>query len=356
MSVPEQSQKGGQGSKQVQIAGDFIMNVGINEKRAHEISLETARRVVGEFATESHGILQARIDELDQRVIKSLAATEKLDSFADPAFIRSYTKAQEGAASSERPADYDMLAALLTDRAKNPRERPTIVGIDGAIDIVDRVDTEALRALTVSNAIAQWKPASGLVAPGLQTLETIFTSLNDGPLPEGTDWLDHLDVLNAVRRNWFGSMKSIEQFYAEQLVGYIAPGVPADSIPKFVGGDLPEEPWPVLIFAHELKPGFARVMATDVENLRAQLLGAGKAASYVDTVMAQAASVFGLGQQDDAARAELMVRLRALPVFGVVAEWWDRHIGTGYEITAVGRALARANAFRLDSKDLLRRD
>lgn len=356
MTAGEQSQKGGQGSKQVQIAGDYIVNVGISEERAHEISLATARRVVEEFAVESHQILEARVQELDQRVISNLSDADALDSFADPAFIRSYRKAQEGAASSERPSDYDMLAALLTDRAKNPRERPRIVGIDGAIDIVDRVDAEALRALTVCNAVAQWMPTGSFVARGLQLLESIFASLMDGSLPDGADWLDHLDALSAVRRNTLTGMKTMEQFYGEQLIGYIAPGVAAEAVPQFVGADLAEEPWPVLVLQHELKEGYLRIGVTNVAELEKLLRNAGKPDAYVQTVLSRAASEFGLGQQDDAARTELMTRIRALPNFGLVAEWWDRHAENGHYITPIGRALARANAFRLDTEHRLPRE
>ncbi len=356
MTGSEQSQKGGQGSKQVQIAGDYIVNVGITEERAQEISLANARRVVEEFAVESHQILQARVEELDQRVIKNLSNVDALDSFADPAFIRSYKKAQEGAASSERPADYDMLAALLIDRAKNPRERPRIVGIDGAIDIVDRIDSEALRALTVSNAVAQWTATSPVIALGLDLFESIYSSLLDGPLPEGTDWLDHLDALNALRRNPLSGMKKMEQYYGEQLNGYIAPGAAFDAAPQFVGADLAEEPWPVLVLPHELKNGHVRIGVPNGAALEKMLRHAGKSETYVQTVMSQAASEFGLGQQDDLARTELMNKIHELPSFGAVAEWWDRHADSGYYITPIGRALARANAFRLDTAHRLPRE
>lgn len=356
MTGSEQSQKAGQGANQMQVAGDYIVNVGITEERAQEISLATARQVVEDFAVESHQIIQARVESLDERVIHQLSDAGALDSFADPAFIRSYRRAQEGAASSERPTDYDMLAALLTDRAKNPRERPSVAGIDGAIDIVDRVDSEALRALTISNAVSQWTPVGLFVGTGLQVLESVFESLIDGPLPEGANWLDHLDVLNAVRRNTLGGLKTMEQYYGEQLVGYITPGVAAGAIPEFVGADLAEEPWPVLVLPHELRPGFFRLGVTNVPELEKQLRGAGKSDGYIETVVSQAATVFGLGQQDDSLRTDLMSRIRALPSFGLVAEWWDRQAANGYYITPIGRALARANAFRLDTSNRLPRE
>lgn len=356
MTLRGQSQKGGQGSAQMQVAGDLIMNVGITEERAEAIALATAQEVVGQYAVESHQILQARIDELDRRVIQNLAGAKVLDSFADPAFIRSYKKAQEGAASSERASDYDMLAALLTDRAKSPRERPRAVGIDGAIDIVDRIDSDSLRALTISNAFVQWMPNSGVVSDGLRVLESIFATLLDGPLPEGIEWLDHLDALNAVRRNSFGGMKTAEAFYGESLVGYIAPGAAADAVPPYVGASLPEELWPFWIIPHELKPGHVRIGLVRPEHLETGLRDAGKDDAYVETVMSQAAAEFGLGQQDESARVELMTRIRSLPSLRTVTEWWDRHSEYAHYITPIGRALARANAFRLDAQKLLPRD
>jgi hypothetical protein len=249
-----------------------------------------------------------------------------------------------------------MLAALLTDRAKSPRERPRIVGIDGAIDIVDRVDAEALRALSVCYAVGRWTPTGPSIDGGLKLLESMYASLIDGALPEGVDWLDHLDALNAVRRNSFGGMKTIEQFYSEQLVGYIAPGVVADGLPRFVGGDLANEPWPVWVVPHELKPGHFRIGSTNIPELENTLRAAGKPEAYTETVMSRAASEFGFGQQDDAARAELMTRIRALPNFGLIADWWDRHAENGYYITPIGRALAQANAFRLDTDHRLPRE
>ncbi|KXC06431.1 LPO_1073/Vpar_1526 family protein [Microbacterium hominis] len=362
MTEGRQIQRAGGGSQQLQVAGDLIVNTGITEERAHEISLANAKHVVAQFASESHGVLQARVDELDQRVITHLSNQGALDSFADPAFIRSYRKAQEGAASSERPADYDMLAALLADRAKSARERPTVVGIDGAIDVVDRIDEDALRALTIANAIEQWTVKGPLVGPGISLLNDIFESLVDGPLPMAAEWLDHLDVLNVVRRNTLTGMKPMEEFYSEQFVGCIAPGAMGSgdagslSLVAELTTVLASEGWPVRIVPHELKAQSFRVGAMNRADLDRQLKDAGKSDEYVSRVISLAETEFGFGQQDDAARTELMTRMRALPSLGTVMEWWDSNADSGFYITPIGRALARANAFRLDTENRLTRE
>lgn len=49
--TPGQSQKGGQGSQQMQVAGDYIVNVGVTEARAREIARETSREVVQQLST-----------------------------------------------------------------------------------------------------------------------------------------------------------------------------------------------------------------------------------------------------------------------------------------------------------------
>lgn len=362
MTEGRQIQRAGGGAQQVQVAGDFIVNTGITEERAHEISLANAKRVVEQFASESHGVLQARVDELDQRVIEHLSNQGSLDSFADPAFIRSYRKAQEGAASSERPADYDMLAALLADRAKSARERPIIAGIDGAIDVVDRIDEEALRALTIANTLGQWTITGSLVVPGISLLNDIFNSLIDGPLPMDAEWLDHLDVLNVIRRNPLSGMKPMEEFYSGLLIGCIAPGAMGggDAEPLTLDAELvtvlASEDWPVKIVPHELKSQFFRVGAMSRDDLDRQLKDAGKSDEYVSKVVGLAESEFGFGQQDEIALKNLMTRMRALTPLGTVMEWWDSNAANGFYITPIGRALARANAFRLDTDNRLTRN
>ena len=68
----------------------------------------------------------------------------------------------------------------------------------------------ALCALTVAHAIGSFAPMQLTAREGLQDLNQLFTRLIYEKLPEGVDWIDHLDVLGTIRINAFGSMKKFQ--------------------------------------------------------------------------------------------------------------------------------------------------
>jgi len=350
-----QSQKGGQGSQQMQVAGDYIVNVGVTEARAREIARETSREVVQQHTAEAMDLVVERIEKLDTRVVAILGTQDRLSAFADPGFIRTFKKAQEGAAASERESDYDMLAALLAQRAERPRDRPVRAGIERAIEIMDQVDDDALRGLTIVHALSKWIPASPNISQGVTAMENIFADLVDGPLPEGRDWIDHLDILDAVRVNSLTQFKPFDEFYPVQFPGYVAPGVLKDEVPPVVGGSLELLPWDVFVEEHELRPGYVRLKAVAEHTFRETYLNSGMKDVWVDDIVAQGIATFGLGTTDESARVALSSRLRSEPTIGSIAEWWGR-LPHHFTMTAVGKALATANAFRLDEPMRLPRD
>lgn len=354
MTTGGQSQKGGQGSQQLQVAGDYIVNVGVTEERAREIARQTSQEVIQQYAVEATELVECRIASLDKRVVSVLSLRDRLDSFSDPSFIRTYKKAQAGAAASERESDYDMLAALLSQRADRPRERPVRAGIERAIEIVDQVDDDALRGLTVVYALGKWIPSSPDIGEGVRVMESIFAELLDGPLPKGRDWIEHLDILDAVRTNSLTEFKRFDDYYPAQLQGYVAPGVADGEVPSEIGGVLGSSSWDPLIVKHELRPGYVRFKAIAEHVTRKDLKQRGVPDVAIDGIVNGAVTTFGLGTIDDSARLALVSRLRAEPTIGAVAGWWDS-LPYYFSMTAVGRALATANAFRLDVDERLPR-
>lgn len=344
-----QQQSAGDGSLQIQAARD--VNMGISEERAREIARSTANEVVQGHASEANAVIQDRIMKLDDRVIASLVRENRLQVFADPSFQRTYRKAQEGAASSERDADYDLLAALLADRAIRGSERPIRAGIERSIEIIDRVDDEALRGLTVFQAVMQYGPRGDAVSDGLRTMERLLGPLVDGELPTGSDWLDHLDILDAVRVDQSTGLKKFSDFWIpNHMPGYVSPGIEEGAAPAQWSDGTYTADWSLWAQPHELKPGFLRMgWPTETEMRRRFSL---VPSIKPDAILAEAKTVFRFGEIDSACVESLMHHVKQSASLKAIAEWWDE-IPTHFQVTAVGRVLARANAERLDVNGVL---
>ena len=342
-----QNQKAGADSVQIQAAGDIV--VGITEDRAREIALSTSMRVLDQFTSDANDLIQERILKLDDRVIAALVRENRLQVFADPGFQRTYRKAQEGAASTERDADYDLLAALLQDRAERGSNRPIRAGIELSIEVIDRIDDEALRGLTVMQAAVQYSPKSGEIAAGISLMSKFFEQLLDGPLPTGVDWLEHLDLLDGARINPVESLRTFQDYWpSAHLSGYMSAGIEvADAPQNWFIADIPIT-W--IAVPHDLKPGFVRLNAPSkaaYEKLYEKV-----SPVFRDPMLAEADSVFRLSEVDETCRASLMDIVRGYPVLRDIEQWWDQ-IPKAANITAVGKVLARANAERLDVKHVL---
>lgn len=341
-----QSQSAGDNSTQVLASGDVI--VGVTEDRAREIAESAARDVLDKYADEGVRTIQERITKLDDRVIAALIREGRLEVFADPGFQRSYKRAQEGAAVSDSDSDYDLLAGLLIDRAARGETRTIRAGIERSIEIVDQVDDEALRGLTVFQAIQQYGPLDAGLDGGLDTMNALFADLIDGPLPLGSEWLDHLDILDAVRINQVSSLKPFGEYYPNRMIGYLAAGKPAGDFewPFTVGG----QPFnvPLLIVDHELRDEYKRFAVASAETIKRY----GFPDPIVDEIIDQAKATMGFGEVDANLVEPFLERLRQRPVLAQIETWWAQ-IPQAVQVTAVGRVLARANALRLDVRKVL---
>jgi hypothetical protein len=343
-----QTQRAGADSLQIQAAGDVHLG-GVSEERAREIAKDTAQQVLSSFTQEANSLIQDRILKLDDRVIAALVRENRLQVFADPGFQRTYRKAQEGAAASERDADYDVLAALLTDRAERGAHRQTRAGIERSIEIVDRIDEEALRGLTVLQAVVQYQPKGGQIENGLRTMDSLLGQLLDGPLPRGGEWLEHLDILDALRANSLGQLRKFNDFWPNShMPGYISAGAEATTAPEYWGAGPIRIPW--MIVPHQLKPGYLRVEAPSKTTFLAY--HATFDPNVLKTLADEADSIFHLSEIDETLREPLMGLIREFPRLKEIEEWWDGIPGS-VSVTAVGRVLARANAERLDTIDIL---
>jgi hypothetical protein len=263
----KQIQEAGNNSQQLQ-SNNMIVNIGIDEKRAREIYHDMTSQTRMEYTKEALEVTNSRVTEFENRLFTKMKAVDGvLEAFADPSFQLLLVEAQKTAASTERPPDYDLLSELLIHRFQKGDNRVIRAGISRAVEIVDKISDDALLGLTIFHSVSYFIPTSGVIQEGLNTLNDLFGKLCYGNLPLGNEWLDHLDILNSIRLNTFGSMKKLEQYYPEVLSGYIDNGIKKNSDDYSIAVELLKNnglPQNILI-DHELNTEYVRLIITNKE-------------------------------------------------------------------------------------------
>lgn len=357
-------QKAGDGSQQMQ-ADNMVVHVGIDEKRAREVFQEMNLQVRQDYTEDALEVANARVSEFENSLMPKMDKVDgALEAFSDPSFQLLLVDAQKAAASTERPADYDLLSELLVHRFKKGDNRIARAGISLAVDVVDKVSDEALLGLTVAHAVNSFLPVTGDINQGLDVLNDLFGKVIYGELPLGHDWLDHLDILNAVRLSSFGSLKKVEQYYPEILPGYIDLGIERDSenhtkaIEILDGNNLPRG----MLVDHSLNADYLRVpipnrAQIDSISLQQQVLQGGSVVVVpVRLTEAQTVainSIYDLYSQDGGLRQNninsFIEEWDKRPNLKALKDWWD-NIPAILTITSAGKVLAHSNAQRCDEK------
>jgi len=191
-----QRQRGGSGSQQIQVSGDFV--IGVSESRAAEIAQEQARIAIRELTIEAARVATDRIDDLDQRVVSELQGRGLLEAFSDPAFQILLRKTQLHAAATEADTDHEILSKLLAERAQKPT-KPMHMVLSRAVEVVEQIDPMALRGMTCLWFVTSIVPNSIDPKAGLSYFDSLASNVVDGDLPIGIGWLQRLDLLNYIQ-------------------------------------------------------------------------------------------------------------------------------------------------------------
>jgi hypothetical protein len=360
--INSQSQKGGDSSTNIQTQ-QMIVHVGIDEKRAREIYQEMNLQLRKDYSQEALNIANARVVEFENRLMPKMAQVEgALEAFADPSFQLLLVEAQKTAASTERPADYDLLSELLIHRFQKGENRIARAGISLAVEIVDKISDEALLGLTVTHAVNTFTPVSGDIHQGLDVLNDLFGKLFYSELPAGNYWLDHLDILDTVRLNPFGSLKKVQQYYPEQLHGYIDVGINKNSenngkaFEILKHNNLPS----ALLIEHSLNSDFLRLRIPSVNHIDSlslvhQIVHEGQLiqipVKLTEEQKKAIGSIYELYPIDGNIRQNnvksFMEEWDNRPNLKKLKGWWD-NISTSFTVTSVGKVLAHSNAQRCD--------
>ena len=363
MNSHKQLQKAGDGANQYQ-ANTIIVQNGIDEKRAREIYNEMFAVTRKELTADAYDVACRRVNEFEDDLIPKMQKIDgALDAFADPAFQFMITNAHKTAASTDRPADYALLSELLIHRIQRGENRITSAGVGRAVEIVDKIADDALLGLSVAFAVEQVTPLSGHVGQGMDVLEDFFSKLCYDQLPIGVTWLDHLDILDAVRLSSFGGLKKLEDFYAEKMPGYCTAGILKDSeaftdAQKIISDSaLPRE----ILVPNELNPEYYILPIIDessIDNIsfsQTRMVNGIVITTPIPVTAEQKQAmkkIYSLYTKDPNVLQEIknqfLTEILNRRNLATVREWWNS-IPSSFSITAVGRVLAHANAKRCDN-------
>ncbi|PTX08731.1 hypothetical protein C8P65_101399 [Capnocytophaga leadbetteri] len=356
------------GSKQVQEAGDnsqqlqannMIVNLGIDEKRAREICQEMILQLKNKYTEEALKVAESRVSEFEDKLLPKMKAIDgALEAFADPSFQLLLVEAQKTAASTERPADYDLLSELLVHRFQNGTDRNTRAGITRAVKIVDEISDEALLGLTVFHAVTCIEPVTGVIEEGLDILNDLFGKLIYATLPNGNKWLDHLDILSTIRVINLVRLPKMEDHYSEQFAGYMDVGIKKYSQEFYRAIELlNSNNLPNILIEHELNTDYVRLCVlnkNDIDPTKLTHLSSNNTVISLTDIQKNAIrSIYDLYKQDAAIRQEnvnkFMKEWNKRTNLKILREWWN-NIEYLMQLTSVGKVLAHANAQRCDKR------
>ena len=350
-------QKAGDNSQQIQIQN---LTIGIDEKRAREIYDEKYNIAKNSFTEEALKIANERVKELENRLIPKMEAIDNgLKAFADPSFQLLLVEAQKSAAATERKADYDLLSELLVHRIEKGSDRHVRTGVHRAVEIVEDISDEALLALTVVHSVNYFSTTLPDVNQVLDALNNLFGKIMYSELPIGNDWIEHLDILDAVRINQIGKFKSIEDIYTTKLNGIAVLGINKNSEEYNRAKDILQKNGLScinILVDNTLNSDFVRInifKIEEIENLqirhtegRIDII-----IPFSDAQKQAIRSVIELYSKDFNLISEMkrafMNEWMKRPNLNKLKCWWDK-LPYAFSITSVGRVLAHANAQRCD--------
>lgn len=350
-------QKAGDNSQQIQIQN---LTIGIDEKRAREIYDEKYNIAKNSFTEEAIKIANERVKDLENKLIPKMEAiNDGLKAFADPSFQLLLVEAQKSAAATEREVDYDLLSELLVHRIERGSDRHVRTGVHRAVEIVEDISDEALLALTVVHSVNTFIPTSADANQALDILNDLFGKIMYSELLVSNDWIEHLDILDAVRINQIGKFKSIEDIYTTMLNGIAVVGIKKDSEEYNQAKDILQKNglnFNMILVENALNSDFVRIRINNIEEIQNMQIvlfvnGSKNFIPFSDIQKQAIHSVIELYSKD----SNLMTKVKKTfmdewmkrPNLNKLKLWWDK-LPYAFSITSVGKVLAHANAQRCD--------
>ena len=199
-------------------------------------------------------------------------------------------------------------------------------------------------------------PLTGNISQGLSELNNLFESLCYRELPNDSEWVFHLDILDAVRMSSFGSFKKLEDFYPDNIEGYVSVGIEkgSENYTKAIN-ILSEEKLPFnLLVDNELLKGFVRLNIRSKDSIDDTVFISmngypGSTRNLNRNEIQALNSVWELYSKDttqmELVKKAFVQKWDEFPALNKVRAWWNL-IPNSFTITPIGNVLAHANAKR----------
>ncbi len=360
-SKSNQTIKGNENVQQniVQQTNNYIVT-GVTEEKARSISEKTSREISSHYFELSQNLANKRMDDFENVVMNKFSKIEAgLDMFADPSFVYQYRNAQIQAAKTDNENDYNLLCQLLIHRNQKKENKFTQTGVDGAIKIVDELSDSVLCGLTILNCIVRSaSPCSLDIDEGLQTLDYLYNVIiNGSSLPTGYEWLDQLDVLQAIRITPYSSFPKFNEVMKKTLSKYLIVGIEINSDNYAKALKVQCDIGLNLLVTNPLLPShailkFSKEAYEDVYITNPSIPGFKlylKDITPQDKIRDGINSIFDLYENNvekqKEVQKELISKLDSYKYIKIVSEWWNQ-LPHACEITSIGRVLGHANAKR----------
>ena len=195
----------------------------------------------------------------------------------------------------------------------------------------------------------------------MDVLDSLYGRIIYDKLPVGNDWIEDLDILDAIRINHFGKFKSINEYYASALNGIVTIGVKKDSDDYNTAIKILQDNGlmiPNLFIENSLLQDYMRINIGNFEAIDSLMLvrvigGTPMQAPLSEQQKTAIKSIIELYVKDSKLKNDVEESF--------VSEWdkrnnlallrrWLEKIPNSFSITSVGKVLAHAKAQRCDNK------
>ena len=324
-------------------------------KKDVELMLEKQQLVSEDRARE-------KLEKFSERLLPKLVRAELIDAFKDPAIQIFFREEQKTALCSDRDIDMSLLSEMLVYRISNKNNISKKASVSKAVEVIDKITTDALMALTIKYLI-NFFPITGNIIEGLKVLDDLYKFiLEENTLPINSEWLDNAEILGVVRVNSLTTLKRFEERLSEKLEGYCLAGIQKDTqryneiIETLEKNNIPTG----ILVDHVLNQNYVRINVVDLERIDSISIIKGKIMDgkqvFTEEYLTQnqkqiLKDIYNETLRDKSRtnhiKEQLVLKIKEYPSLNTVMEWWNNNLSPAVSLNSVGNVIAHTNAKKL---------